>query len=68
MWWLTFFGGDAVIIEAASLAHARLLAAALGRASHFAKLIFYSANSQAIERTFKSALEKRLGTTFRMIS
>jgi hypothetical protein len=31
-------------------------------------LIFYSANSQAIERTFKSALEKRLGTTFRMIS
>jgi uncharacterized protein involved in exopolysaccharide biosynthesis len=32
------------------------------------KLIFYSANSQAIERTFKSALEKRLGTTFRMIS
>jgi hypothetical protein len=34
----------------------------------FFKLIFYSANSQAIERTFKSALEKRLGTTFRMIS
>ena len=28
------------------------------------KLIFYSVNSQAIERTFKSALEKRLGTTF----
>jgi hypothetical protein len=38
MWWLTFFGGDVVIIEAASLAHARLLAAAvLGRASHFAE-------------------------------
>jgi hypothetical protein len=37
MWWLSFFGGDVVIIEAASLAHARLLAAAtvLGRASHF---------------------------------
>jgi hypothetical protein len=39
MWWLTCFGGDVVIIEAASLAHARLLAAAnvLGRASHFAE-------------------------------
>jgi hypothetical protein len=37
MWWLTFFGGDVVIIDAASLAHARLLAAVLGRASHFAK-------------------------------
>jgi hypothetical protein len=39
MWWLSFFGGDVVIIEAASLAHARLLAAAnvLGRASHFAE-------------------------------
>ena len=40
----------------------RLLSAGL------AKLIFYSANSQAIERTWKSAPEKRLGTTFRMIS
>jgi hypothetical protein len=39
MWWLSFFGGDVVIVEAASLAHARLLAAGneLGRASHFAK-------------------------------
>jgi hypothetical protein len=39
MWWLSFFGGDVVIIEAASLAHARLLAALneLGRASHFAE-------------------------------
>jgi hypothetical protein len=32
------------------------------------KLIFYSANSQAIECTWKSAPTKRLGTTFRMIS
>jgi hypothetical protein len=31
------------------------------------KLIFYSTNSQAIERTQKSAPEKRLGTTFRVI-
>ena len=39
MWWLSFLGGDVVIIEAASLAHARLLAALnkLGRASHFAE-------------------------------
>jgi hypothetical protein len=39
MWWLSFHGGDVVIIEAASLAHARLLAALnkLGRASHFAE-------------------------------
>jgi hypothetical protein len=32
------------------------------------KLIFYSANPQAIECTWKSAPTKRLGTTFRMIS
>jgi hypothetical protein len=32
------------------------------------KLIFYSANSQAIECMWKSAPKKRLGTTFRMIS
>ena len=31
-------------------------------------LIFYSANSQAIECMWKSAPKKRLGTTFRMIS
>jgi hypothetical protein len=37
MWWLSFRDGGVVIINAASLAHARLLAAAngLGRASHF---------------------------------
>ncbi len=37
MWWLSFSDGGVVIINAASLAHARLLAAAngLGRASHF---------------------------------
>jgi hypothetical protein len=37
MWWLSFLGGGGVIIEAASLSHARLLAAmkGLGRASHF---------------------------------
>jgi hypothetical protein len=37
MWWLSFRDGGGVIISAASLAHARLLAAAkgLGRASHF---------------------------------
>jgi len=40
----------------------------LGRARIEATLIFYSANSQAIERMWKSAPEKRLGTTFRMIS
>jgi hypothetical protein len=36
MWWLSFRGGGGVM-EAASLAHARLLAALneLGRASHF---------------------------------
>ena len=37
MWWLSFRDGGVVIIDAASLVHARLLAAAhgLGRASHF---------------------------------
>jgi hypothetical protein len=37
MWWLSFRDGGVVIIKAASLAHARLLAAAngLGRASDF---------------------------------
>ena len=37
MWWLSFRGGDVVIMEAASLAHARLLAALneLGRVSQF---------------------------------
>jgi len=37
MWWLSFRDGGGVIIQAASLAHARLLAAVqgLGRASHF---------------------------------
>jgi hypothetical protein len=31
------------------------------------KLIFYSADSQVIERTRESALETRLGTTFPVI-
>jgi hypothetical protein len=37
MWWLSFRDGGVVLIHAASLAHARLLAAAkgLGRASDF---------------------------------
>ena len=37
MWWLSFLGGGVVIIEAASLAHARLLAVVngFGRASQF---------------------------------
>jgi hypothetical protein len=37
LWWLTFRGGTAVIVEADSLVHARLLAAVneLGRASQF---------------------------------
>jgi len=37
MWWLSFRYGNVVVIEASSLAHARLLAAqnGLGRASHF---------------------------------
>lgn len=37
MWWLLFRDGGVVILSAASLVHARLLAAAsgLGRASHF---------------------------------
>jgi hypothetical protein len=34
---------------------------------HFLKLIFYSADSQVIERTRESALETRLGTTFPVI-
>ena len=39
MWWLSFLGGDVVIVKAASLAHARLLAALneLGKVSHFAE-------------------------------
>jgi hypothetical protein len=39
MWWLSFVGGGGVIVEAVSLAQARLLAAAngLGRASQFAE-------------------------------
>src|ERR1700693_3924154 len=38
MWWITFRDGTAVIIEAASLAHARMLAAVhqLGRVAQFA--------------------------------
>jgi hypothetical protein len=37
MWWLSFLGGRVVILEAVSLAQARLLAVAngLGRASQF---------------------------------
>lgn len=37
MWWLSYIDGSVVIMTAASLAQARLLAAAkgLGRASHF---------------------------------
>jgi hypothetical protein len=37
LWWLSFRGGSAVIIEGKSIAHARLLAVVneLGRASHF---------------------------------
>jgi hypothetical protein len=36
MWWLSFRGGDVVIVTAASLAHARLLAAIeFDHASHF---------------------------------
>jgi hypothetical protein len=36
MWWLSFRGGGVVILTAASLAHARLLAAIeFGYASHF---------------------------------
>jgi hypothetical protein len=38
MWWLSFRDGTAVIIEATSLAHARLLAAVhrIGRVAQFA--------------------------------
>jgi hypothetical protein len=37
MWWLSFLGGGVAIMEATSLAQARLLAVVngLGRASHF---------------------------------
>jgi len=37
LWWLTFRGGGAVVIEGQSIAHARLLASVndLGRAAHF---------------------------------
>jgi hypothetical protein len=36
LWWLSFRGGAVVIVTAASLAHARLLAAIeFGHASHF---------------------------------
>jgi hypothetical protein len=36
-WWLSLRGGSAVIVEAESMAHARLLAVVndIGRASHF---------------------------------
>jgi hypothetical protein len=39
VWWLSFLGGDVVVLEASSLAHARLLAAQnnLGRVSNFAE-------------------------------
>jgi hypothetical protein len=39
MWWLTFLGGSVVIMEAASLVHARLLATMrdLGHPSHCAE-------------------------------
>jgi hypothetical protein len=42
MWWLSFIGGSVVILEATSLSHARLLAAAknLGRAAQFVEGYF----------------------------
>jgi len=43
MWWLSFRDGSAVAIQASSLVHARLLAAAhgLGRASQFVDGYFF---------------------------
>jgi hypothetical protein len=39
VWWLTFRHGDVVIVEAASLVHARTVAAlnGFGRPAHFAE-------------------------------
>jgi hypothetical protein len=50
MWWLSFIGGSVVIMEAASLSHARLLAALknLGRASQFADGYFITPDLAAM--------------------
>jgi hypothetical protein len=49
LWWLTFRGGAAVIIEGESIAHARRLATVneLGRASHF--VAGYPINPELVE-------------------
>jgi hypothetical protein len=50
MWWLSFTGGSVVIMEGASLSHARLLAAQknLGRASQFANGYFITPDLAAM--------------------
>jgi hypothetical protein len=50
LWWLSFFDGVVVIIEASSLAHARTIAALheLGRVSHFAEGHFIDPDRAAL--------------------
>jgi hypothetical protein len=72
VWWLTFRHGDVVIVEAASLVHARTVAAlnGLGRPAHFAEGHFIepecmqqfpdSAISRMLSRTEAQQLRKLL--------
>jgi hypothetical protein len=50
MWWLSFRDGSAVVIDASSLVHARLLAAAqgLGRVSDFVAGLFTDSEHAAL--------------------
>ena len=50
MWWLSFFDGGVVLIEASSLVHARTIAALheLGRVSHFAEGHFIDPDRAAL--------------------
>lgn len=54
MWWLSFRDGSVAIVDASSLVHARLLAAAngLGRASQFVEGIFVDTARLPIPREF----------------
>jgi len=59
-WWLSLRGGCAVIVEAESMAHARLLAVVneMGRASHFTD--GYPIDPHLLERIPEELIERKL--------
>jgi hypothetical protein len=59
-WWLSLRGGSAAIVEAESLAHARLLAVVndMGRASHFTD--GYPIDPHLLERIPEELIERKL--------